>query len=68
MKEIVLDTETTGLSIKDGHRIVEICCIELEYLVDTKKYLSKKGALLDVIMIEGEEKFLFDLTIYNFLD
>ena len=30
MKEIVLDTETTGLSVENGHRIVEIGCIELE--------------------------------------
>ena len=36
MKEIVLDTETTGISVKDGHRIVEIGCIELENLVPTK--------------------------------
>ena len=36
MKEIVLDTETTGLSVKDGHRIVEIGCIELDDLVPTK--------------------------------
>ena len=37
MKEIVLDTETTGLDIKDGHRVVEIGCIELENLIPTKK-------------------------------
>ena len=37
MKEIVLDTETTGLSVKDGHRIVEIGCIELDDLIPTKK-------------------------------
>ena len=36
MKEVVLDTETTGLSTKEGHRIVEIGCIELENLVPTK--------------------------------
>ena len=36
MKEIVLDTETTGISIREGHRIVEIGCIELENLVPTK--------------------------------
>ncbi|MDB0054070.1 DNA polymerase III subunit epsilon [Candidatus Pelagibacter sp.] len=35
MKEIVLDTETTGLSVKDGHRIVEIGCIELDNLTPT---------------------------------
>ena len=37
MKEVVLDTETTGISVRDGHRIVEIGCIELENLVPTKK-------------------------------
>ena len=36
MKEIVLDTETTGLSFRDGHRIVEIGCIELDDLIPTK--------------------------------
>ena len=35
MKEIVLDTETTGIAIKEGHRIVEIGCIELENLIPT---------------------------------
>ena len=37
MTEIVLDTETTGLSVKDGHRIIEIGCIELDDLVPTQK-------------------------------
>ena len=37
MKEIILDTETTGLSVKDGHRIVEIGCVEIENLIPTKK-------------------------------
>ena len=36
MKEIILDTETTGISVKDGHRIVEIGCIELDNLVITQ--------------------------------
>ena len=36
MKEVVLDTETTGISLKEGHRIVEIGCIELENLIPTK--------------------------------
>ena len=36
MKEIILDTETTGLFVKDGHRIVEIGCIELDDLVPNK--------------------------------
>ena len=37
MKEVVLDTEATGISIKEGHRMVEIGCIELENLIPTKK-------------------------------
>ena len=37
MKEIILDTETTGLNVKDGHRIVEIGCIELENLIPTNR-------------------------------
>ena len=40
MKIIVLDTETTGLSVKDGHRIVEIGCIELEDLIPTKNIFT----------------------------
>ena len=36
MKEVVLDTETTGISVREGHRIVEIGCIELENLVPTQ--------------------------------
>ena len=37
MKEVVLDTETTGLSTKEGHRLVEIGCLELENLIPTGK-------------------------------
>ena len=37
MLEVILDTETTGLSVKDGHRVVEIGCIELDNLVPTSK-------------------------------
>ena len=51
MKEVVLDTETTGISIKDGHRIVEIGCIELENLVPTKNkfhcYLNPERKVSD---------------------
>ena len=36
MKEVVLDTETTGLSVREGHRIVEIGCIELDNQIPTK--------------------------------
>tara|TARA_Y100001970_G_scaffold60803_1_gene77349 strand:- start:377 stop:1045 length:669 start_codon:yes stop_codon:yes gene_type:complete len=37
MKEVILDTETTGLSVLDGHRIVEIGCIEIENYLPTNK-------------------------------
>ena len=51
MKEIVLDTETTGLSVREGHRIVEIGCIELDNLVPTKKqfhcYLNPERKVSD---------------------
>ena len=36
MREVVLDTETTGISVKDGHRLVEIGCVELDNLIPTK--------------------------------
>ena len=41
MNEIILDTETTGLSVKDNHRIVEIACVETKNLVPTKKIFYK---------------------------
>ena len=41
MIEIVLDTETTGLSVEKGHRIVEIGCIELENQIPTKRFFHR---------------------------
>ena len=41
MNEIFLDTETTGLSFKSGHRIVEIACVETKDLVPTNKIFHK---------------------------
>ena len=72
MKEIVLDTETTGLSIKDGHRIVEIGCIELDNLVPTKKrfhyYLNPERKVSEkALEVHGyTDKFLSDKK--KFLD
>ena len=66
MKEIVLDTETTGLSIKEGHRIVEIGCIELEDLVPTKStfhcYLNPERKVSDkAFEVHGySDEFLAD--------
>ena len=41
MTEIFLDTETTGLSYKDGHRIVEIACVETKDLIPTNNIFHK---------------------------
>ena len=41
MNEIFLDTETTGLSFQDGHKIVEIACIETKDLIPTNKVFHK---------------------------
>ena len=35
MREVVLDTETTGLDPREGHRIVEVACVELVHHVPT---------------------------------
>ena len=64
MKEVILDTETTGLSIHDGHRIVEIGCIELDNLIPTKKqfhcYLNpEKNVSQKALEVHGyTDKFL----------
>ena len=66
MKEIVLDTETTGLSVKDGHRIVEIGCIELDDLIPTKKifhfYLNPERKVSEeALKVHGySDEFLSD--------
>ena len=41
MTEIFLDIETTGLSFKDNHKIVEIACVETEELIPTKRIFHK---------------------------
>ena len=66
MKEVVLDTETTGLSVKDGHRIVEIGCIELDNLIPTSKkfhcYLNPERKVSEkALEVHGyTNKFLSD--------
>ena len=64
MIEIVLDTETTGLSVKDGHRIVEIGCVELVNRLPTKNifhcYLNPERKISeDAFKIHGySDEFL----------
>ena len=66
MIDVVLDTDTTGLSVKDGHRIVEIGCIELDNLVPTKKifhcYLNPERKVSEnALKVHGyTDKFLSD--------
>ena len=66
MIEIVLDTETTGLSVKDGHRIVEIGCIEINNLIPNKKifhaYLNPERKVSeDAFKVHGySDEFLSD--------
>ena len=71
MKEIVLDTETTGISIKEGHRIVEIGCIELDNLIPTENrfhcYLNPERAVSEkALEIHGyTNEFLADKKKFN---
>ena len=66
MKEIILDTETTGLMVKDGHRIVEIGCVEIENLIPTKEkfhcYLNPERKVSEkALEVHGyTDKFLSD--------
>ena len=82
MKEVILDTETTGLFVKDGHRIVEIGCIELEDLVPTKNrfhcYLNPERKVSEkALEVHGytdeflsKQKKFFDIVndFLNFID
>ena len=71
MKEIVLDTETTGISVKEGHRIVEIGCIELENLIPTNNkfhcYLNPERKVSEkALEIHGyTDEFLIDKKKFN---
>ena len=79
MSEVFLDTETTGLSFKDGHKIVEIACVETKDLIPTGKVFHKlinpKRSVPDeAFKIHGfSEKFLsekdsFDKVADEFLN
>ena len=80
MNEIFLDTETTGLSAKDGDRIVEIACIETKDLIPTNKVFhkinkpSKKKSLQEAFKVHGfsddflQDKEKFDEIVEEFLE
>ena len=71
MNEVVLDTETTGLSVKDGHRIVEIGCIELDNLIPTSKrfhcYLNPERKVSEkALEVHGySDEFLSDKSKFR---
>ncbi len=79
MKEIVLDTETTGLSVEEGHRIVEIGCVELNNLIPTSNkfhyYLNPgKKVSKEALKIHGytddflSDKKKFKEIVHEFLE
>ena len=71
MLEVILDTETTGLSVSSNHRIVEIGCIELDNQIATKKqfhvYINPQRSISeDAFKVHGySEKFLADKKIFK---
>ena len=70
MREIILDTETTGLSPRDGHRIVEIGCVEIVHYIATGKtfhcYLNPERDMpAEAAAVHGlTEKFLADKPVF----
>ena len=71
MSEVFLDTETTGLSFRDGHKIVEIACIETEDLIPTgnvfHKLINPQRSVPDAAFkVHGfSEKFLGDKETFD---
>ena len=79
MSEIFLDTETTGLSFKDGHKLVEIACIETKDLIPTNRVFHKlinpqKNVSSEAFKVHGfSDDFLkgkekFDEVVEDFLE
>ena len=71
MNEVFLDTETTGLSFRDGHKIVEIACIETKDLIPTGKVFHKfinprRSVPNEAFKVHGfSEDFLIDKETFN---
>ena len=71
MLEVILDTETTGLSTREKHRIVEIGCVELENQIPTNKIFHKyinpqRPVSGDAYKVHGySDKFLSDKEIFS---
>ncbi len=73
MSEIFLDTETTGLSFKEGHKVVEIACIETQDLIPTNKVFHKlinpnRNMPDEAFKVHGfSEQFLKSKETFNFI-
>ena len=73
MNEIFLDTETTGLSFKEGHRVVEIACIETKDLIPTGKVFHKlinpkRSVPMEAFKVHGfSEEFLKDKDTFDMI-
>ncbi len=71
MSEVFLDTETTGLSFKDGHKVVEIACVETKDLIPTKNIFHKlinpkRNMPEEAFKIHGfSEKFLSNKETFD---
>ncbi len=71
MNEVFLDTETTGLSFRDGHKVVEIACIETKDLIATGKVFHKlinpkRSVPLEAFKIHGfSQEFLSDKETFD---
>jgi DNA polymerase-3 subunit epsilon len=71
MNEVFLDTETTGLSFRDGHRVVEIACVETKDLIATGKVFHKlinpkRNMPEEAFNVHGfSEKFLHDKETFE---
>ena len=71
MNEVFLDTETTGLSFRDGHKVVEIACIETKDLIATGKVFHKllnpkRSVPAEAFKIHGfSQEFLSDKETFD---
>ena len=71
MLEVILDTETTGLSTAENHRIVEIGCIELDNQISTNKIFHKyinpqRSVSEDAYKVHGySDEFLLDKKTFS---
>ena len=71
MKEIVLDTETTGMDPNDGHRIIEIGCVELDNHIPTGRHLQlyinpERDIPADATAVHGiTNEFVADKPVFS---